>query len=110
MYVRQTVAVYHVLPAVTNVGIGLAIFSQRLSRFQDLTILYVYLGYLGFFLAIVLGLFMLYTIIAYTSGDEGEGEVRGGTRGNLCVFPRSRQARSVAGEASGIWQYQHRGR
>ena len=56
----------------TNVGLGLSIFSERLSRFQDLTILYVYLGYVGFFLAMILLLFLIYTIIAYTSSDESE--------------------------------------
>lgn len=58
--------------AVTNVGIGLAIFSRGLSRFQDLTILYVYLGYIGFFLIMIGILFVIFTVIAYTSSDESE--------------------------------------
>ena len=68
------------LYSVTNVGIGLAIFSQRLSRFQDLTIMYVYLGYAGFFLAMVFILFLVYTVIAYTSNEESKKEGGGGVR------------------------------
>lgn len=60
------------LPAVINVGIGLSLFSQGLSRFRDLTILYVYLGYVGMFVVMIVVLFIVYTVIAYSSSDESE--------------------------------------
>lgn len=71
-----TVASYMIAfsPIVTNVGIGIAIFSQELSIFVgSLTIFYVYLAWLIFFLAVIAALFMLFTILSCTSQDEGKG-------------------------------------
>ena len=56
-----------------NVGIGLALFGETFSRFQDLTILMVYFGYLGVSLAIVTVLFFLFTIMACSSKEKGGG-------------------------------------
>lgn len=36
------------LPAVSNVGLGLALFSLNFSHFGDLTLLWVYIGYIAF--------------------------------------------------------------
>ena len=59
---------------VTNVGIGIAIFSQEFSVFEfgSLTIFYVYLAWLIFFLAVIAVLFLLFTILSCTSQDEGK--------------------------------------
>ena len=58
-----------------NVGIGLALFSQGFSIFAtSFTLAYIYIAWAVFFIAMILVLFMIYTVLALTSTEEGERE------------------------------------
>ncbi len=58
-------------PAVANVGIGIAIFSRSFSVFSDLTIFWIYLAWIVFFVAVIAALFLIFTVLSCTSQDEG---------------------------------------
>lgn len=55
-----------------NVGYGLAIYSQDFSRFRDLTILWVYVGWCMFWLVIFIVMIALFLIIACKSDSPGK--------------------------------------
>lgn len=56
--------------AVVNVGIGLALFGQRFSRFSS-TLVNIYIAWAVFFVATIVVLFLLFTVTALTSADKG---------------------------------------
>ena len=57
--------------AVTNIALGLARFGPS-SFFGDLTVMYVYIGYLVFFLVLTGILFLFFTVLALYCEDGGE--------------------------------------
>lgn len=61
--------------AVTNIALGLVIFSRGISFFQDLTIFWVYIGFLIFFLVLIGVLFLVFTLLSVFSQDEGEPQL-----------------------------------
>ena len=64
----------HSLPAPdANIGIGVSIFSERLSEYADLTIFWVYLAFAVFGVVLNVVLVLVFTGEACTKGEEGEG-------------------------------------
>ncbi len=57
--------------SVTNVGMGLSLFGSALSK-TGMAVLWIYIGYIGFFLALTFFLFLLFTILGYVSTGEGK--------------------------------------
>lgn len=60
-----------------NVGIGLTLFGEFFSIFMNgsgnpLTLLYVYVGWVVFFVALIIVLFILFTGISCISTEEGK--------------------------------------
>ena len=56
--------------AVTNIALGLARFGPS-SFYGDFTIMYIYIGYLVFFLVLTGILFFFFTVLALYSEDGG---------------------------------------
>ena len=58
--------------AVTNIGLGLSIYSSRDSRFGNLTIFWVYLGFVVFFIVMVGVLLVVFSILSFSSDKAGQ--------------------------------------
>ena len=58
-----------------NIGLGLTIFSQGRSRFEDLTILWVYLPYALFLIVLTGILLLVFSILTCTVNKAGKSSL-----------------------------------
>ena len=56
---------------VTNIGLGLSIFSP-MTRFEDLTIFWVYLAFVIFFMVMVGVLLIVFSVLTFRADEDGQ--------------------------------------